>query len=47
MGLPILNVFANNEEIGLDEPLNDLTVSLFPGRKLPRNWNRLQGKKKK
>ena len=28
--VPVLNVLSDNEEVGLDEPLDDLTVSLLP-----------------
>lgn len=39
--IPVLDVFPDDEEIGLDKPLDDLTVPLLSGRQLPGNGNRL------
>ena len=40
--VPVLNVLSDNEEVGLDEPLDDLTVSLLPWWQFPGNRYRLE-----
>lgn len=39
--LPVLDVFTDNEEIRLDEPLDDLAVPLFTSRQFPGDRHRL------
>lgn len=38
---PVLDAFADNQEVGVDEPLDDLAVPLLLGTQLARNGYRL------
>lgn len=40
---PVLDVLADDEEVGLDEPLDDLAVALLTRRQLPGHRHRLEG----
>lgn len=41
MKSPVLYVLANDEEVGLYEPLDDLAVPLLTSREFSGNWYRL------
>ena len=41
---PVLDVFPDDEEVGLDEPLDDLTVPLLPGGQFPGDGHGLKGR---
>ena len=43
---PVLDVFPDDEEVGLDEPFDYLTVPLLPGRQFPGDGHGLKGKAK-